>query len=560
MKKFADWVIRLRIPILIGVVVFTAFSGYSLKNLKINSDILSYLPQDDPNVVLFNKVGEKFGGNSLAMVALEGEDVFSYEALTKIRTLTRAFEEVEGVTNVMSLTNILDIKKTEDGLEVGKLIDKRRVPQDKSELEKLRAYTLSKEMYVGSLISEDGRMTTILCRVREDVNKDEVGRKIRDITEQERGNLKAYYAGVPLWMAFINDIISSDLVRLVPLVTLLVMLTLYVSFRTFRGVALPLATVMMSALWTVGLMPLFGVDFSLVSNGIPVLLIAIGSAYGIHMINKYNEDVRSGDSRLEGIRDALSEVGLPIVLAGVTTLIGFLSFLTSNLSLIREFGLFTALGVLFALIISVTFLPAALSFLKVKPPKVNHEGVEDTAITRFMNRLGAVILRREKLILIGAMVVVGVVVAGLPKIKREVNMVEYFKENNPIRVAEEVMEQKFGGAVPVQIYVRGEIKNPFVLKKMRMIERFMATVPHVNDPQSIADLICEINEVMNGRYEIPDTEAGVGNLWFFLEGNEVLDQLITPDHKEAVIQAKLGTIDTKKITDVVNRLEHYLNA
>ena len=64
MKKFADWVIRLRIPILVGVVVFTAFSGYSLRNLKINSDILSYLPQDDPNVVLFNKVGEKLGGTS----------------------------------------------------------------------------------------------------------------------------------------------------------------------------------------------------------------------------------------------------------------------------------------------------------------------------------------------------------------------------------------------------------------------------------------------------------------------------------------------------------------
>ncbi|MCK4446357.1 MAG: hypothetical protein KAW56_04675, partial [Candidatus Marinimicrobia bacterium] len=71
MRKFAEWVIKYRVGIIVGTVIITAFMVFQLKNLEINSDILEYLPQSDPHVILFNEVGDKFGGNSLAMVALE---------------------------------------------------------------------------------------------------------------------------------------------------------------------------------------------------------------------------------------------------------------------------------------------------------------------------------------------------------------------------------------------------------------------------------------------------------------------------------------------------------
>jgi predicted RND superfamily exporter protein len=123
-------------------------------------------------------------------------------------------------------------------------------------------------------------------------------------------------------------------------------------------------------------MSLVKIPLTIASDAMPVLLIAIGSAYGIHMLSKYNEDVRLGDTKIQGIKDALSEVGIPILLTGITTLIGFLAFLSSNLSLMREFGIFTAIGVMFAMLISVTFLPAVLSLLRVGKVKLNHKGVE----------------------------------------------------------------------------------------------------------------------------------------------------------------------------------------
>jgi len=558
MTKFTELVLRFRIPVIIITLVLTVFFSYSLKDLKINSDILSYMPQDDPIVILFNEVGDKFGGNSLAMVALETDDVFNYQTLSRINALTERFKLLDEVSHVMSLTDIIDIKKTEWGLEVGKLIDKYNIPQDPEELNRLREYTLSKDMYRGSLVSADGKVTLVIARLREGVDKIAIGRRMKKIVAEIPGDERIYYGGIPFQMVFLVDLIRANLKKFLPLVSLLVMLSLYFSFKSFRGVFLPLITVFISSVWALGVMSLMNISLTMASQVVPVLLIAIGSAYGIHMLAKYNEDVRRGDTKIEGIKHALSEVGVPILLTGVTTLIGFLSFLSSDLNVIREFGASTALGVMFAMIISMTFLPAVLSFLKVKKVKVNQRGIEDNWVTKFMDKLGGFVLKREKLILaFGAVVILASLVA-IPKLHREVDYTSYFEKDSEIRQSEELLEQKLGGAIPIQLFVKGDMKNPFVLKEMIRFEKYLESLPNINDPQSIADLICEMNWVVNGHRTIPETKEGVANLWFFIEGNEVLDQLIHNEATEGLIQAKMGSVNTKKAIAAVDAVEDYL--
>jgi predicted RND superfamily exporter protein len=515
------------------------------------------MPQDDPIVILFNEVGDKFGGNYLAMVGLETDDVFSHKTLSRINEITQRLKEMNEISHVMSLTDILDVKKTEWGLEVGKLIDKDEIPQDTEELKKIKEYALSKDMYRGNLVSSDGRITVIVARLEEGVDKIKVSRQMKKIVQETEGKEKIYYAGMPFQMTFLSDLIKANLKLFLPLVTLLVMVTLYFSFRSFRGVFLPLATVLISTIWTLGIMGLLNIQLTMASEVLPVLLIAIGTAYTIHMLAKYNEDVLRGDSKLEGIKHALSEVGKPIFLAGATTVIGFLSFLSSDLSIIREFGAATALGVCFAMLISATFVPAVLSTLKIRKVRLNHRGIEDNWTTRVMDKLGSFVLKNEKLILIIGVLIVIVSLIAIPNLKREVNYASYFEKDSEIRIAEEMMEEKLGGAIPVQIFVKGDMKDPFVLKEMMKLEKHLEAQPDINDPQSIADLICEMNRVMNGHYTIPQTKEGVANLWFFIEGQEVLDQLINNDATEGVIQAKLGSVNTKVVTRVVDAVNEY---
>ncbi len=558
MRKFANLVIKYRVVIIVSVIALTGFLGYQLKNLKINSDILTYLPQDDPLVVLFNEVGDKFGGSSLAMVALETDNVFNHKTLNRVDKITEKFKLMDGVSHVMSLTDILDIKKTEWGLEVGKLIDRRNIPENQSDLQKLMEYTLSKDMYKGNLVSEDGKITVIIARLVEDIDKIEAGKRMKELVKETKGKEKIYYGGMPFQMIFLADIIKKDLSKLTPLVILLVMATLFFSFRSFRGIFLPLSTVLMSTVWTLGIMSLMKIPLTIASDAMPILLIAIGTAYGIHMLSKYNEDVRLGDNKIQGIKDALSEVGIPILLAGITTLIGFSAFLSSNLSLIREFGIFTAIGVMFATIISVTFLPAVLSLLRVGKVKLNHKGVEDNLLTKLMDNLGAFVLRHEKFIVGIGIAIILMAFVAIPRLQREVNMIDYFEKDSEIRHTEEMMEEKLGGSIPIQLLVKGDLKNPFVLKEVLKFEKYLGAQPNVNDPQSIADLICKINGVMNDHYTIPETREGVANLWLFIEGNEVLNQLINNQATEGLIQAKLGTVSTGEVRILVDAIEDYL--
>ncbi|PKM99603.1 MAG: hypothetical protein CVU78_05375 [Elusimicrobia bacterium HGW-Elusimicrobia-2] len=226
--------------------------------------------------------------------------------------------------------------------------------------------------------------------------------------------------------------------------------------------------------------------------------------------------------------------------------------------MIREFAIFIALGVLFALVITITFIPAVLSLLKVKKT-AEEKKLENIVLIRFMDRLGSFVLRKEKLIILFATVIAIVAVLGIFRLKREVNMLEYFDKKHEIRTTEKMMQDKFGGSIPIQILVKGDIKNPFVLKEMMKIEKFLKTLPDVNDPQSIADLVCEMNDVMNDRYTIPETREGVANLWFFIEGQDILDQLVDSGASQAIIQTKLGTVDTKKIVTLVDKINAYLD-
>ncbi|MHA1855122.1 MAG: efflux RND transporter permease subunit, partial [Promethearchaeota archaeon] len=559
MRKFAELVIKYRIGIIIGTVIITAFMAFQLTKLEINSDILKYLPQDDPHVVLFNEVGDKFGGNSLAMVALETNDVFNPNTLNRINIITQKFKEMPEISYVTSLTDVIDIKKIEGGLEVGKLVDSRNVPTDKEALKRIKKYTLSKEMYRGNIISDDGTIAVIIARLKDDVDKVAIGREMKKLVLSTKGDEKLYFAGIPFQMIFLTDIINSDIVLLLPIVFILLIITLAISFRGKRGVILPLATVIISTTWGLGLMSLFGINLTIASNGMPILLLAIGSAYGIHLVNKYMEDIRKGDNKIEGIKDTISEVGVPIFLAGLTTAIGFLAFLTSNLTLIKEFGIFTAIGVLFAFIVSITFLPAVLSFMSAPKIRKNQESTDDTSMNRLMKRLSGVIIKRKVGIVLVGLTICAIGIFSIFNISREVNMVDYFKKDSEIRQAEDMMEAKLGGSIPIQILVKGNLKEPAVLKEIIKLEKYLKSLPDVHNPQSIADLICEMNDVMNDRYCIPETREGVANLWFFLEGNEILPQLINSQNSEGLIQAKLGTVNTKKLNLVTNKINQFIS-
>ena len=265
---------------------------------------------------------------------------------------------------------MIDIRKTDDGLDVGRLIEPGAGPRTAEELAAFRSYVLSRDLYRGRLVSVDGTTTLIAIRIEDGADESSVAADIRRTVSGANLPERVYYAGAPFQLTEISRLMVRDMIYLIPAAVLLIVLTLFASFRSIRGVILPLVSVGISTVWVIGIMALLRIPFSLVTNVIPVVLMATGSAYGIHVVSAFGEVKPSAD-RVRDSQTALRSVVLPVFLAAITTFAGFLSFVFgSYLGMIREFGLFSALGVLFALLVSLTFVPAVLSFLPARRPRV----------------------------------------------------------------------------------------------------------------------------------------------------------------------------------------------
>lgn len=559
MKKLSAFIIRFRIAFIVITLLITAFFSYFLPGLKINPDIVNSLPKSDSVVARFNYIGKKYSATSLAIVVLENQNgIFNKETIKNIKELTDKFKNVDGVNFVTSLTSVLDIKKTEGGIEIARLMDEYNLPQTSEEIQKVRNYTMSKELYKGRLISDDGKYTAIVCRLNEDKDKNQVSRDLKKIIDESKLTEKTYLNGMPFQLMYIYEYILKDLLLLTPLIILVISISLFLSFRNIRGILLPVISVAMGIIWSMGLMSIFGVMLSPISDAIPVVLYAIGSSYGIYIINKFRDTVTNKGTKKEDAVEALSEVGLAVVLSGITMFVGFIAFVFSAyLNIISEFGVFMALGVVFNLLISMTFIPSILTLLPV--PKVRKKKAENGFLVKWLGKLAHACIHKRKAVLIGSTIVVILTLIGIPMIKNNIDILNYFRPTSDIRKSADVMNKEFGGSIPVQVIFRGDIQNPNVLSEMKKLQNHLDSQKDIKNSQSVADFIEEMNDCMGEGKKIPDSRDKVANLWFLIEGEDLLKQLVNDDKTEAIVQASLVNVDTKRYHEIDKDLDDYIS-
>jgi uncharacterized protein len=563
MKKFAAFVIRFRLAIIIITLLITAFFGFFLTKTRINPDITTYLPAGDSVVTRFNYIGKQYSSSSMGIIIIETDDVFNKETIGHINAITNALKTTEGVDYVTSITSVLDIRTTPDSsIEISRLIDEYNLPTSPEDLKKVKDYTLSKELYVGRLVSKDCHYATIICRINQSFDKNDVSQKIKETVNGFNYPEKISFEGIPFQMLNIFDYIVKDLLLLVPLIILIILIILALSFRSLRGVLLPIFSVAMGIIWTMGLMALCNVPLTPISDAIPVILFAVGSAYGIHIINKFKTVMKDKNRRKEQAVQALGEVGLPVILAGVTTFMGFLSFIFgAYLVIIRDFGIFSSLGVIFILLISLTFIPAIISYLKV--PQVKEKNKEKSnrrsPLEWLMEKIAWMATSKRITILVISGVIIIFSIIGIPLIKNKIDILNYFRENTDIRKSANVMNREFGGSIPIQILVRGDIQDPVVMNEIKNLQDFLEKQDNVQNAQSISDFIEQMNNAMGEGNRIPDSREKISNLWFMLEGEEILKQFVNTDKTETVIQAYMVNVDTEGYYKVDDAIDDYIS-
>jgi uncharacterized protein len=447
-------------------------------------------------------------------------------------------------------------------MEIGKLIDDASLPETAEELEQVRANVLANEMYKGSVVSEDGTATIILFTLYDSADIQTVANEVERKANSVHSAGKIYFAGSPMLITSIARLISADLKLLFPIALLVISVVLLLSFRSWRGVVMPLLVCIIAIVWVIGIMALAGFEMSMVSNNIPIVLLAVGSAYAIHVIHRIGQTKSTGTN--QAIATALAGVAIPVILAALTTMAGFLSFIFgSYLKMIRDFGLFTALGTFFALFLSLVFVPAVLA---VFPPKLKNEIIGQIKPIRKSKLNKLILIPLQKLLntyprqIIFTWVILTVTaILGTTMIERNVDVRNFFKKGNPTRIAEDIMTEKFGGTKPVFVQFKGDILSPEVLNTMLKMQDYMKQSPDIASAQSIADFVLAINSAFGTGNFIPEDKETIEQLWFLLDGNENLQKFITPEFDEAVIISKFISSDNQSVKVFAGHMQKFIS-
>jgi predicted RND superfamily exporter protein len=348
---------------------------------------------------------------------------------------------------------------------------KKGAPITRADLTLLRNRVQSWDFNKGALISYDGKSTSVIISFAPDILNVESTRAydyilkiINDAVKDK--NLKVHIAGEPVATILVSNGMIKDISKLFPFVVLVVILFLYFSFRHLRGVLLPMATVLLSVIWAMGFLGMLNIPLNLISSSLPTLLVAVGSAYGIHIVNDFYLYLDKGSTdKDQVITNTIKKVGLAVILAGLTTVAGFGSNIFNEIAPIKEFGIGTSAGVFFALLISLFLIPAILKIGKM-PKKFEKQGRKKTdegKAHKALEALGRSTYKHRWTYLVITVVLIAVGIFGASRIIVDMNTLDFFRENAEIRVADRFINKNFGGTNTMTIVFK--VKESCVKKK-----------------------------------------------------------------------------------------------
>lgn len=498
MRDSADIVVRYPRAAVAICLLATLLCALAARHVRIEASMSSILRADDPGVRYYDAVRTAFGSDDIAVVGVRADDIFAPETLTKIARVTDQLAALQGVERVLSLTNTVD--PAADVFNPPPLLPS--IPPPPEDIAALRAKLAATPLYAQNLVAPDGHGAAINVVLRPmtdaeyaDLRLDE---HIAEILAAAQGPERFFYTGVSRITRSAVTLMRRDFARFTPIAVACVVAVLWFAFRRFRAVVLPLVTVTLTVVWTVGAMALVGIPISLGTFMLPPLLLVVGSAQAMHVISAYYEQVRRGN-RERAVAAAVHAVWAPLLISSATLAVGFGALTVSDIVAVRDLGLMAVAGVLLSTIASLGFLPAALAvWAQVASSR---ETAPSPRVETLMVRLGAQAYAARGTVLGVAALIAAVAALGTARIVVDSDFLAYFDPGSPVRHDHELINQTIVGSNPFYLIIEGgapgTLRQWEVLKKIKDLQTFIGTLDGVSGSISLVDYLELLEKGLN---------------------------------------------------------------
>jgi predicted RND superfamily exporter protein len=588
------------LKVVLVLVVLLLFPIFHLPQLKMDTSTEGFMHPDDPVLITYNKFREQFGRDERIVVAIEDENIFSLAFLKKLRDLHKEIEsKVPYIDEVTSLYNVRNTRGEGDKLITDDLLEP--FPTTQAQVEAIKKRAMASHFYKDLLLSQDGKMTTIIIETdayshegEQEVSvEDEFAEGFDDeatqntvekrafLTDQENTEilmalkkitskyeakgLKLYMAGSPAVNSELKAQMQFDMKKFMRIAFLIVLVFLFLVFRRVTAVFYPLLVIALSLVSTIGFMAWSGTPFKIPSQIIPSLVLVVSIGATVHILSVFFDRFNQNGDKKEALSYALGHSGLAIAMTSITTAIGIGSFAGSEVAPISDLGIFASLGVLISLVLTLTLLPALLSLTKLKPKAKSEHG----KIDRLMQSLAKIPVQHTKAVLVGSLAIVAISLALATQVKLSHNPLKWFKPDVPVRISTEVIDKKMNGSVTIEVVVDTGKENGWVdpvrLAKLdafsTKLEAYKDAYTHVGKVVSLATIVKETNRALHENkeeyYTIPKDKNLVSQelLLFENSGSDDLEDVVDSQFSKARITIKLPWTDAIEAVNVLNYVQ-----
>jgi predicted RND superfamily exporter protein len=535
MKRFSfnaylTKVIRSPVWALLGCAAITLFLVWQLPRLTFKTTVYDLVIENMEDSARYRQFLARFGSDEIIRLVVRADDVFEPATFAKITQLSEAAARIDGVIRTISLP------------EIRKSVDRG----NQWDMAKFSAMLAPVELFQRNLISADRKTTIITLVLDAQTDKDAAIAAVRRLMATSGKDLRLYQTGMPLVSEALANYTRQDFFRLTPIAMLVIGVLLAVLLRHLQSLVLPLACVTLSVSWTFGLMALSGVPVSMLTIIIPVFLIAVGTAYCLHISSEYLQQVSMTASGKDATLATFSRMTFPVTLAVATTLIGLGSLGVNHITAIREFALFACFGMLSLLVIMLSFFPAMLSLLPAARAKTTAAPFIDRFFDRLLAGVISLDLKHRKRCLLAIGLVSVVCTAGMLRLRVETNPVAYFKGSTDVRRHFHDIYQDMSGSFPINVVMAGSeadyFETPGNVAAIADLQTYLDQLPGVDKTISLADYLKLVNYTVNNFdpqfYRLPEDSYDLRmlmNNFKILLGNDLLQRFMSADYSRVNI-------------------------
>lgn len=570
MNRLADIILKHPKSFLGIFFILTLAAFYPALQLRTDFNLENFFPVDDPTIRDYQYLEEQFGrDDNVIMVGFESDSLLTKPVLSDLKAITDSVSDIAFIKEVRSILSAQEIKKTGQRLTFNPYIENDSIT---TLSDSLKTDLINDPFAEGFLINKEATVTAFYLEIESGKNnysaRNQIINNLRTVLEPYQNSYEFKISGIPYYRNQYVQYLNEEILFYISVSSVLIILLLWVLYRSFTGIVIPMLIVWLTILFTLAVMQLMGGYFEVMTSTIAPILLCVGIADSIHMISKYDDARLQGMNKPASIKEMLLTLGNATFLTSITTAIGFGTLMTSNIIPMKRFGIYTAVGVMIAFIVTIFFVPSSLSLVNIK----NIFKDKSAGIFNFFNsnleKLSRFNQRNYKRITIWF--TAGTILVGSGAFLLKVNgkvFDELGEDTEPIQHAR-FFSENLSPPFPMEIIIDTQeengIMNPVFLKKMDDFSSYLRSFPEVKRSTSFNTLLKEVHKTMApdkaSLNSIPDSEQLVAQYLLLLEvsDTEFLERVTDFSYQKIRVAAQIKDAGSYRVTQIRDSLSTYL--